>query len=567
MNIRTKRGLTMIESMLALTALGVTGAGMIKYQQSENEINLQKQTGIEFNQIINAFDNRLLIDGYDDNLWTSMTFNNTNFQNELLKNAFTATNSRCSGTWNPRIAQENTTELVSCGLWQEKIPYGLIPSAEIGVDSTGFIDTFEVRLSFENQEDFDRNINNVRKALFNASANAKNLTGVHSFGFVDGRNPENFITNIECVGIKEDCEASLRYQRGGGFEGLRADGQNSMVADHLTFVEAIGQEPMLCRRMFRNDDGDWLSEEVECGIGIYNSVNAPVTASLSLESGTFEDSVVLDRMCQNWIYNNTTRTTILNPDVPEIPCGFINETEAIAVVDNSIATSGRFVNLETETMIVNTGDLNALTVTGLSNLSSVRADSIIASNINADVVEINTELKNNGKTTLKELVVEGKSTFKERVSFNKTATFNDLIANTARIPVIAGDTTFLNDVKSNGNITANGNIYGKSIFVDSASISSYDDKFQDLEARIELMEHELKPAPPSEPDYSALKSSCNSKSDEEYSRSYPGRCSPGLRYMHDFFWRDDIKTCDKRSYTVVWKSQTSSNKECVGGGR
>ncbi|MEZ9495773.1 type II secretion system protein, partial [Vibrio splendidus] len=477
--MQIKKGMTLIESLLVLAVTGTASAAFIKQQSSSAENDNIEKIAVEFSQILNAIDTKIELEGYADDHWSKLSFNKNEFSNFLIEE-LTAKGSKCKGKWQPTSPTESDTALINCGLWQSNTPFGLEPRIDFKVDTNNFISEANVLLKFTDEKSFYENVNKIRRVLTKTSKSFVQKTGRHSTTFVDV-NTKNNLTSTECLRKSINCAISLNYERSGGFESLGTDGRNSMVGDHLTFIEAVGQTPLTCVRWYKDNFGEWQSNgSEECGIGIYNGTNSPVMVDLVVENGTFEGNLVLDKTCDNLFYNTVTNQVEKNGT---IPCGFISETELISVVENSIAKQGVFD-------VVNTNNLNA---------KSINTKSLNVKDGNFDTMTVNNKLDVLGLTTLDELVVhdetkfEGEVTFKQNSVFEKNVDINGVL--NVNQDIIANNISVRKNIKATSidivNLTASGVITAK-----MGKIENYDNEILKIKRDIQRLSQVTNPATP-----------------------------------------------------------------------
>ncbi len=337
-----KNGVTLIESLIAITiASGVT-VGFIKNQIDENERDFSKTVGLSLNELLEGYDGRIAIDGYDEILWSKKDWTDSEIE-DLIKKELQGKDSTCgTGTWNP-VGSKKDYKLVSCNLFNKK-PYNMEMKASIKNDGIGFVEEFVVDYKFKTFEDFKNNIMNFKQAFSYAQANeVDRKTGVVYYQIINNSN-SNEITMKDCLSIEENCLFRTVLNRQGGAEYIRADGLNSMIGDHLTFIESKGDSPMKCIRWkntARDGSGVWEKELVEeCGIGIYKNDPHPVMVDILADTGTFKN-ILLEKECSIFEYNgleviDTGKTS---------PCGLNNSTgDIFQVVDNISSFDGHINN-------------------------------------------------------------------------------------------------------------------------------------------------------------------------------------------------------------------------------
>lgn len=331
------KGFTLIESVLALSIAGL-GAGVLIDQESEN----RKKTNMnnlakEMNSVVKGVNHRIFIDGYDPNLWLKKEWTNkSEIVSGLLKELI-ATGSSCSvGTWNPSVNAENKSKLVKCNLWENKIGVDLGMKAKLNMDSSGFIQSFDLVLNFKDKTDFEDNFIYLKNSLREVYASEKEISGRYSFGYVDLSDTTKELTSVECISNGLNCGMKGSFNRMGGSEYLRADGGNSIIGENLSFVETKNDSSMKCIRWAntkRDGTGVWSKQTAaECGIGVYKDGSA-VMLDVVADTGTFT-SVLLDKECFNYNWNSTTEQ--VEKSTFMTACGTLKESgEVYQVVDNT----------------------------------------------------------------------------------------------------------------------------------------------------------------------------------------------------------------------------------------
>ncbi|EIV8508212.1 type II secretion system protein [Vibrio parahaemolyticus] len=408
-----KKGMTLFESMIALTITGAASVAFIGTQIENNENNYQKTVANNLNDIIKAFDQRLVVDGYDATNFPSNTFSNAEEVKQFLNEQLNSVSSGCSSAlWNPLNPSDAKMKALPCDLWK-KTPYAATLQASISQDAANMVDGFSLDLTFDTDEELVEHFQQLNRIRKYANAGVKQeVSGEHHYTFFNKSTNEEDLTGIECLDLKSQCGLRASFNRAGGTEYVRADGGNSMINSHLTFVEAKGQAPLTCVRFREEVDGMGVSVwtkvlDDECGIGLYDST--PAAVEVAVDNAT-SHNVLLDKECP--VYD------LLGNDVVDTgktsPCGMLNNgSEVIQVVEKVHAENGYFKNFYA---------------------SNAEITNINASKIVADVIETDT-LKVNVLAELKDLNVAG------------DATFNNF-------KTVAGSTaTFEGDVEFLGNVT------------------------------------------------------------------------------------------------------------------
>lgn len=481
-----KKGFTLMESLIALTITGGAVGIVISNSAEENE----KEAGVkliqEMNQVVNAIDHRIAIDGYNPDLWgTDREWKNIHeVSDKLIKQQLNSKESKCfGGKWEPSIESEEKTQLLPCNLWSglNKKLGGDI-SAEMNVDSVGFIQGFDVYFEFLGEKDFTKYFQGIKKGMtYFEIKDKRELSGSHFITFVKDSKRDEAISASECIGLKQECVVKASFDRSGGNEYIRADGTNSMIGAHLTFIESKGEkDPLKCIRWENtsaNSISAWKSEEVDCGIGVYNKDNTPVLVDTVTNTGTF-NNVILDKECKVLKWDESTKKVIDTGKVSacgilknkdDLEGGTLSEMEIYQVVDNVIAEEGTF-NI-----------LNA----AIGNIESITADTINTSTLKVmtelnvagkaefqDLVNIDSDLNVTGETTTKDLIVTGDT------NLNNLSVIGDTNLNNVTIHdlEVTGDTN-LNTVNVSGDLVVDGSIKGE--------FGDLDERFEEIENIVE----------------------------------------------------------------------------------
>lgn len=385
----TKKGFTLIETIAGIGLVGAATTGLISTYIEQSKEDSAELFLREAKSLVQAFDHRISIDGYDSSLWSSQQWIDKNdVINDLIKKELVSSNSsECSGgIWNPSLNSDSTTKLISCHLWNHPSKTeDFFISAEINNDSTGFIQNFNLDIEFNNDEVFEEHFKYIKPALNKIKIDTqKKMSGSHFFEFMS-KNTNELLSSRECIDEKSDCFIRMSFERSGGGEYLKDNGSNSIIGEKLTFVETKGQSTMKCIR-WKNTQSDgtgtWSQTiDEECGVGIYKDLNHPAVVDVVVESGTFEH-VLLDQECNLFQANaNGTVTSSINSS----PCGMLNGSEAIQVVDNIqanlvLSEDANFNILNLNKLISNDISTSTLTVSNLAKLKSAKIDGNLSIN-------------------------------------------------------------------------------------------------------------------------------------------------------------------------------------------
>ncbi|EKO3660952.1 tail fiber protein [Vibrio metschnikovii] len=450
-----KNGFTLFEALLSVMVLGSISTGIILKEVENRNQNERLRFIDEAMSIVKAVDHRIAIDGYDPDLWTKLKWDNEeDIVNSLIKEDLTSQyHDKCSGgKWKPAISAENNTKLISCNLWDHRRNFGETINAELRQDSLGFIQGFDLFISFDDIENFKKYFRAIKYSLNQISVNpSQEISGIYVNSLVSASNGVD-ISSYECINDPLDCAIKLSLERSGGNEYIRADGSNSMIGEHLTFIESKGQSPLKCLRWSntqRDGSGIWSKiDDEDCGIGIYTETNQPVMVDVVADTGTFKN-VLLD---QNCIYYQWNGNEVVNSGTTR-PCGISNDgSEVFQVVPNSYNE-----NIHTDKLYSNT----------------IHTKSLITETLSSNVLEALDRLKTDlieSYTLNGTITVDSDITLEKFLSANGPAYFNN---NT----YFNQDTAFARNVNVSGNVNAvgdtnlnNGFIFGQQIIVNDIKI-------------------------------------------------------------------------------------------------
>ena len=427
-----KNGFTLIETLISLSILGGVSVAGMQYVADEREKEISYSLIKNVNDIINAVDSRILIDGYDPDLWNKLSWNNENeIIDDLVKKDLQTSSNCTGGLWNPTVNAESETILLPCNFSLNAESLDIDMSANIKNDSSGFIQKFDIILNFKNDQSLTDNLINLRSAMHTIDAHEKREnSGTHSMYFVSKTDNDKEITSFECINNISDCSIKASYDRSGGNEYLRADGANSIIGENITFIESKGQAPMKCIRWANTDragTGTWTQKlDEECGIGIYKNDPNPVMVDVVVDTGTFKN-ILLDQECKIYSWNGAT---VVDSGVTS-PCGTNHSTGDIyQVVDNISSFNLSAVNVY--------GDTSNF---ALANINKIVADTIDVNHIN---------VLNNLKTDLITSYSGG------AVQLDGTLNLRDMLN-------VGIDLTVGNNINANGDISSLGSVISNDI--------------------------------------------------------------------------------------------------------
>lgn len=425
-----KSGFTLVESMIAVTISATAMVGLITLQSGETKQDLVQSFIEESYEIIRAVDHRIAIDGYDPILWSQTSWNNeSDIVNNLIGKELTSKHlTNCSGgDWDPASNSEAKTKLIGCNHWKTRKNNGEIFNAELTLDGSGFIQGFNLYVQYDTPKDFQDSFLQLKKSMLKTEVGInQELTGSHYIDFINFANKTD-INSSQCLANFNDCAIRFSINRNGGNEYLRADGGNSMIGEHLTFVESKGQSAMKCIRWVntaRDGSGAWTQEPIEdCGIGIYTNDPHPVMVDVVADTGTFKN-VVLDQECNvySWTGNDVVDSGIKSP------CGVLNQGgEVIQVVDN----------INSKEMTV-----HDVFIKNIYSNSITSEFAYIENKLMVDIIDSNQNSN---------IVIEPSSTFKDVVKIE-----DDLY--TSGNLIVSSNINAQGNIHTNANLTSNSNI-------------------------------------------------------------------------------------------------------------
>ncbi len=407
---KNKKGLTLIESMIALAAAGTVTAVALS-----NKFEDFKKTEVlslihSVSSVSTAVDHRIAIDGYSMDGWGSSSKDNTlplkwtnidSIVSDLIKNELVSKDLKsCSGDWTPRLNVESETKLLNCNLWSSSKPEGFNLSSTLTPDSHGFIKSFDTLLSFKDEESFKDNYKNVKYAISNLNNNNKQfIKGHHKIELVSLSSGSSILTT-ECVQNYSDCAVKIGFKIDldstddgyyGGEEFVRIDGGNSIIANNLTFMKsgltnATAEAPYKCIEWKLDSSTNiWSDELVECGIGIYQS--EPTTVSVKTQTASFNDHITLKNKCK--LFEKAADNTIYSDS--EVPCGIIKNNNGIEsviqVIEKEISEMAYFKELYSDK-----GYFDEISEVSLLEAEFADIKDLIVEELNADVLTVINDL-------------------------------------------------------------------------------------------------------------------------------------------------------------------------------
>lgn len=443
---KNKKGFTLVETLLAVGVAGATSSLLIYNQSIKDQDNEMEKFSNELYSIISAMDKRLNIDGYDESKWSKQKWNNeSEIVTSLLTKEFIAKDSKCeNGTWEPEDSAATEINLVQCGLWKNRKGLDLTMSAEITKDSVDFIQGLDLYLTFNEVSVFEEDFIRLKSKLSKSFSGKEEVTGFHSYSYVDFNDKNKEIGSIDCAKDPLHCTIKLSYDRMDGkeyqkAEYLKTDGSSSILGDNLTFIDSAGNAPLKCVRWSnekKDGSGVWVRNETEeCGIGFYKEGTNPVMLDVVSKTGTFEN-ILLDKECV--IYELLPGEKIPKDLGKKSACGVYSDSEVYQVVENISSMNGYFTEYNSKNIKGDTLKTKNLDV-AVANI-----DKIIARNIDVEELNIDGELKFKDNTVV--------------VNFNDSVTFEkdmDMLKTTTL--EATSNTAFNRKLNINNNINSNSN--------------------------------------------------------------------------------------------------------------
>ncbi len=453
-----KKGFTLFEGLLTIMILGSISTGFLIKQVEGNNQNKRIKFINEALSVVKAVDHRIAIDGYDPDLWSKLSWaDEKDVVENLIKGELTSQyHDKCEGgSWKPALNSEHNTKLIECNLWGSRKNFGETISAQIRNDSSGFIQGFDLFINFEDEEDFKKYYKDIKFSLDKIKTNnEQELSGTFINGLVSTSTKKD-ISSYECISEPLDCTIKLSLERSGGNQYLRADGGNSMIGEHLSFVESKGESPLKCIRWSnteRDGSGSWTRQtDEDCGIGIYKATNQPVMVETVTDTGTFKN-VLLDQDCVFYHWNGsevvdtgTTRPCGMNNDGTEIYQVIPNISVQKLTSENSYATEMRTKNAYSDELQSTNIFSDAITTNGLIS-NKISADNLEAMyRLKTDLIESYTEngtIEVGSQVKLKDLV-----DFENKAYFSGEAYFNENV-------FMSKDSTIYGNLYASGNASS-----------------------------------------------------------------------------------------------------------------
>lgn len=403
--MKKNSGLTLFETMLVMSiAIGVmvSGAYMLSVYQKKK---FASTVATDVVQVIAAIDKRMSLDGYKADKWGDLNYNGTADVRDFFNEKLISKEASCgkSNGWEPitdkiegtiEAAKMEKVSLVPCNLWSEKTPWGTELSIDFTTENNN-VNTINLYMKFKNDEEFQKNIPFVRNALTEMKAkDNQQISGVHYYTFVDESDKSSPISPLKCVDLKSKCLLKATFSsEDSGNEFLQVNGKNSMVNSAISFKPEASQQAVNCLRWKYDTSGNYVSSQVKCGLGIYDTSDTEPNKRVDLVIDTVTTKgFYLNKNCNKYSYNFSSQSLQLDGNSP---CGIYEQDgSVIQVVEN-----------------INTENLYA---------SQIQAKDLFISNL--DVKEALTILDT--VTAKGNVKVDGKTTINQGLTVDKNALFN-----------------------------------------------------------------------------------------------------------------------------------------------
>ena len=377
--MKIKKGYTLIESLIAITLISFSATTIMGYGiEKINELKIKK-IGSEMNELLKGIDVRLFIDGYNSNYWEQKSWNKKSNIDDLIQKELQGINSICkTGTWKP-LNKEFDLSLVDCELLKNNkfninINF-ILKDKKIKDVNMGY--------SFENDKLFEQYFKDYKFAFDYAIINKPFLkSGYSSYGYKNKKTNKE-IDLMTCTKLKSDCSFNITLEKKSKSELLMKNGNNSIVNAEITFKYDKFKEKELCKYL-KNENGNWVNKEKECGIGLNDN-----SISVTTKSGTFK-KVLLTEKCKTFksINGKIVDTGIL------VPCGYMTDEQTGKTIQlvNDIHTNEIFVV-----------ELNIEKIKG----KQLKTNEIIAKEINISDILTTNSLMTNQIESFELLITDG----------------------------------------------------------------------------------------------------------------------------------------------------------------
>lgn len=429
--MNNKKGLTLIETMVALTigsaAVAASTEMVIDYQKTALENKLSE----DINSVVNAMDKRLKNDSFDLSMWSAFatenyTYNNTNQVSDFIGKAFVGINSKNCGQidgWVPQKdnvtdeAYKDEYQLVQCDLWSSKLPFKLNVKSKIN-HSSNLIDSFEMDFFFSTDQDFEDNflhLKNIARAT--ERMEKKFLSGISTFDFIN-KTTGLPLDNVACIDEKENCAMRVSFLGSDTEQDyLNVNGNNNMIASKIKFQESITSTALNNCHRYTDVSGTWERvDNVFCGLGFgFVDPTNPTAGTLNyveLNTGSVStERIFLDKACS---FTKSNGVTV------NVPCGAYKENRTVSGVSKDVVIA-TYDEVYAEDLLTNVvtakkvftdqaeiqNDLDVLGVTTLSGALTVDGEATFNDKLTVDGNPASVNFEVNTSANLKETEIDG----------------------------------------------------------------------------------------------------------------------------------------------------------------
>ncbi len=352
---KMKKGITLIESLLALTLVSTATVGAVKGYESYNNYVYERALSKDITTLLRAVDTRISIDGYNYSFWTAgdKVEGLSQIAPYIRKTFISKNNAECGSSdgWVPQLDSEKDRDFVGCSFWQSRLPFDSDIKIETEENQGGFISSFAIQLSPELSDADEEGMNKRFKLMLNVlSALEKNdfanKNGTNSYQLVNKSNSRK-MSNIACSQAGENCVIRATWEKRGFYQPLKTNGENAMISSNISFkIQKTDADSINSCLMWEEQSTNvWTSSPVECGIGMYsiNGTSIPTTVHLNLnDKFTSNERIVLDKKCDIFVKDNgngirkegTSFCGLANTVVSEDPVSKVKERKVIQYLDS-----------------------------------------------------------------------------------------------------------------------------------------------------------------------------------------------------------------------------------------
>lgn len=430
--LNKKKGMTLIETIMAtlfvVGAVATTTSFTIDYVKDENNLsNANLPLGL-----VKAVDQRIKIDGYNYNLWSSLP-NRTNTDAELssfIEKAFTSRmNSECgvADGWLPNMEEAEDISLLPC-FFKDFSSNRYDEFVSISQNNIEMLSSFDIILRLKAKHDLNNQENFLmhKKLLNEIKSNAPEMeTGIFRTGFYNFLDLAKEVDINECLALGNNCAIKTSWLSEGYSQGIRVDGLNNMISDTISFAADYRSDPYECLLWEYDELGAYnLTGNVDCGVGLYPNSLRPslVTVDAAVNSVNFgannlttlplDDAILLDKECKNYIKradgfldeNGVSRCglyvdaggfskVVQVVDELQIDPNYINSNVSLKIEELiSKELSSADMNVLEDLLVKDNGSMATLNVLEVSDYDAILTEVVVLNGINTlERLEVNTE--------------------------------------------------------------------------------------------------------------------------------------------------------------------------------